>query len=327
MFRKKRKILYICFDHQKPTGGQKQMYRHVDILNANGFNAYIMHKNKNFRLKWFENNTKIIDSEKAFSMFDDKKNFIVFPENLNPQFIKFQGSKIIFNQNMFYTYNSLKQNALTYFSEFSDIKYILTVSDHNAEYLNYIWPDKKVRRVYNGIKHNIFKYKDLKAKKNIISFLPKKSIFDLRFLYNGLQIRSNQNLNFIKQYEWKPIHNIKESEVAGILSESRIFLFPNTYEGLSLLPLEAMLSGTLVIAFKGGSNLEYLNDSNSFLIEPYNHLHFIKTIEEIISSFQDKTKIKKLELITKNALNTARAYSLKKETESVINFWEEAFES
>jgi hypothetical protein len=52
---RKPKIFYRAWSHNRPTGGQKQMYRHVDILNSAGFDAYIFHDNDGFRLTWFEN--------------------------------------------------------------------------------------------------------------------------------------------------------------------------------------------------------------------------------------------------------------------------------
>lgn len=37
----------------------KQIYRHVDVLNKNGYQAFVLHKKLGFRCDWFENNTKI----------------------------------------------------------------------------------------------------------------------------------------------------------------------------------------------------------------------------------------------------------------------------
>src|ERR1039457_5051411 len=40
------------------SGGAKQLYRQVDILNENGIEAVAAHETKNFRLAWFKNNTR-----------------------------------------------------------------------------------------------------------------------------------------------------------------------------------------------------------------------------------------------------------------------------
>ena len=41
-------IYFICPDINKPTGGIKQIYRQVDVLNNNSFNAFVLHKETGF---------------------------------------------------------------------------------------------------------------------------------------------------------------------------------------------------------------------------------------------------------------------------------------
>ena len=68
-----KKLYFICTENKKPVGGIKQLYRQVDILNKNGFNAFIVHRKKGFRHKWFENETKII-----YNFYQKKANLINF---------------------------------------------------------------------------------------------------------------------------------------------------------------------------------------------------------------------------------------------------------
>lgn len=56
---KEPRIFYLCPDNNKPVGGIKQIYRHVDILNKNGFCAFVLHNSLGFRCTWFENKTAI----------------------------------------------------------------------------------------------------------------------------------------------------------------------------------------------------------------------------------------------------------------------------
>src|SRR5215208_1690246 len=44
-------------------GGVRQIYRQVDVLNANGFNAWVVHRKKGFRIKWFEHETRVMLAE------------------------------------------------------------------------------------------------------------------------------------------------------------------------------------------------------------------------------------------------------------------------
>jgi hypothetical protein len=52
-------IYYFSPEAFEPTGGVQMMYRHVDILNQAGLQAYMLHPNPPFRCTWFENDTPI----------------------------------------------------------------------------------------------------------------------------------------------------------------------------------------------------------------------------------------------------------------------------
>ncbi len=54
-----RNIYYLCPCSIVPCGGVQKIYQHVDALNQNGFNAYVLHPGKGFRYYWRENKTKL----------------------------------------------------------------------------------------------------------------------------------------------------------------------------------------------------------------------------------------------------------------------------
>jgi len=53
------RIYVFCPDLPKPLGGVRMLYRHIDILNSNGFEAYIVHSRPEFRIDWFEHSTRV----------------------------------------------------------------------------------------------------------------------------------------------------------------------------------------------------------------------------------------------------------------------------
>ena len=58
----KPKIRFILTrDENLPTGGVKQSYRQVDVLNANGFDAAVVMGRGEGRCTWFENTTRVLD--------------------------------------------------------------------------------------------------------------------------------------------------------------------------------------------------------------------------------------------------------------------------
>lgn len=53
------RIFFLTPHVDRPIGGNKVIYRHVDILNHQGFDAYVLHLKDGFRCSWFKNDTKI----------------------------------------------------------------------------------------------------------------------------------------------------------------------------------------------------------------------------------------------------------------------------
>ena len=66
----KQRLLFICEDINSPTGGIKQIYRQVDVLNSNGFNAFVLHRNYGFKCTWFKNQTQVLYYYPIFSKLD-----------------------------------------------------------------------------------------------------------------------------------------------------------------------------------------------------------------------------------------------------------------
>jgi len=60
-------VYVICPDFAPPSGGVKQLYRHVDILNRHGIRAFIVHQRRGFRVRYFHHSTPIVYNRKIFT--------------------------------------------------------------------------------------------------------------------------------------------------------------------------------------------------------------------------------------------------------------------
>ena len=56
-------VFYLCPDYDVASGGIRTLYRHVDLLNAAGVPAAILHTREGFRCTWFPNDTRIAYAE------------------------------------------------------------------------------------------------------------------------------------------------------------------------------------------------------------------------------------------------------------------------
>lgn len=337
------KLYFICTDNKKPVGGIKQLYRQVDILNNNGFNAYIVHRKKGFRHQWFHNETKIIYNISVFNNIDkifkkrikplkafknyfrtknddsiDKNGVLIIPEIYGPYISNLNEGikKVIFNQNCYYTFNNCELDQSKSNPVYLDKNFLasIVVSEDSKKYLEHVFPNSKTYRIHLGINTDKFKYKK-ELKKKQIAFMPRKLEDDIIQIINILKIKNNlKNWNFIA------IDNKTEDEVATILNESSIFLSLNHREGFGLPPAEAMASGCIVIGYAGQGGKEYFKPEFSFKIDEGNVIHFAQKVEEVAHKLDNNDQmIVDMSQSASNYIN--EHYNLKNEAESIVATW------
>jgi hypothetical protein len=296
------------------------MYRHVDILNKHGYRSFALHVQQDYRLTWFENQTPVISMDDLQGRYRPEDDIIVLPEDLGEKILSFPGHKVIFNQGVYLGFYSLGFNKpQPYPYLHPDIKAVMVVSEHNREYLTFAYPGLKIYRTINAVENKKFAYQTVQQKKKHIACLPAKNPVDLSQVYHILSSRAAQGLNTLEDYQWTFIENMPETDVIQTLQNSLIFIFLSTEEGFPLMPLEAMLSGSLVVAYRAGPLMEFMDKKNSFLCLKGDTLEVVKTVEAITASFQ--TNGANLQTVSDSAFEKALDYSLQKEEESIIMAW------
>jgi len=338
-----KKLVYVvCPDRKGPIGGVKQLYRIVDILNLNGFEAYIAHSKKDFRVTWFENQTPIRYFPNLFAQLSFHKrkkrkikiplsirqafinkrmpeadSIIIFPEIYGPNInLLVPDSKIvIFNQNCYYSFNNFKSltNEKSAYTHPNTLGCIV-VSDDSLNYLSYTFPTLKVSRIRLGLS-KCFKYSGIKQKQ--IAFMPRKLAEDSSQIFHILS-------NRLDLADWKfiAIDKMDESQVADVLKDSAIFLSFNYREGFGLPPVEAMACGCYVIGYTGNGGKEYFNDDFSSPIEDGNIIAFAKEIECVMNVYNSAPDqiLKKGKLASNYVLGM---YNTKHEMEDIMTSWKQ----
>ena len=331
-------IYFLCPVNKKPAGGVKQIYRMVDILNKNGYTAFVLHKKKH-RESWFKNETSIkinpyifkklkyVNSSGKIGVFQKiilfffklisfhikTEDILVYPEIAGDYLDKVSDNRyVIFNQNCYYTFeNHSPGNPSPYCSK-NNLGTIV-VSEDSKKYLQYAFPNLDIYRIYLGIDEQLFK-SSIKKKKQIC-YMPRKLQNDIQQVISLLQQKES-----MKTWELVSIENKSEEEVAQILQESVFFLSFNHREGFGLPPVEAMLCGTYVIGYTGQGGREYFRPYFSSPIENENILDFVETIDRMIKTFETTPEaiLQKTEDAKKLV---AECYNFLKEEESTLNAW------
>lgn len=313
------------------------MYRHVDILNQNGFEAYILHSKKGFRANWFENDTPIVYFDEINL---DRNSYLSIPESfaffanysgLSRAFKKLfsknkhkyivrdladsPAKKVIFNQGCYLTFSHypIKEHAYSFLYRKHDVLGAIVVSEDSWNYLSFAFPGLKIYRTHNSLDSTLFTYS--KEKKKQIALITGKTKEDIRQVLNILRSR-----NSLQDFELVYIENKSEKEVAQILKESLIFLSFGTAEGCPVPPQEAMRSGCIVIGYHGRGGKEYYKEEFCYPVETGNITGFVEKIEEVINLSKSDPHL--LEIKRKKASEyIEKNYSREREIEDVINIW------
>lgn len=312
-------IFYYCYSHDRPTGGQKHTYQHVDILNRNGYKAFAFHTEKDFRLTWFENETKVIDFASLKEIYEPSRDYLVLPEDLGPKLLSFPGRKVIFNKCVYYGFHVFGwETPPAYPYQDPHVVAAFAVSEHNRELLQFAYPGLKVLKVDPGVDGDVFTYNPLRNKKRIISCVQKSPPL-LLTLYHALQSRAAAGLNNLKDFEWVFLSERTEQEVAGVLRDSLLFVFTAIEEGLGRMPVEAMSSGSLVAGFESGPMKEYLPPESRFEVGDMKGM--AEFIESVAASFPES--VSRWQHLSEVGRQNSLAYSLKRQETSVVGAWEQ----
>jgi len=308
-------IYVLCPDNDKPSGGIRKLYRHVDVLNKHGFSAWIVHQQKGFKCSWFSNHTRVTYLS---DLQIEASDYLVVPEIYGAEIANIGRGikKVIFNQNCYYTFwghSWEKDNLVTpYLSE--EIVYTIVVSQDSAEYLQYAFPELKIIRIHYGIDQSLFSYNS--KKKQQIAFMPRKHADEVTQVLNQIKFRG-----LLEDFELAAIDNKNEREVAKILQESLIFLSFGYPEGFQLPPAEAMACGCLVIGYHGMGGKEFFHPEFCYPIPQGEIVNFAKAIESAINLYAENPQ--QIEEKTKKASEYIREnYSVEGEEQDIVACWQ-----
>lgn len=316
------KFFYHCYDHNIPNGGQKDTYQHVELLNANGYEAYAVHQQMNYRLTWFDNNAPVIDRNKFNRMFRARRDFLVLPEDLGCRINDQPGRKVIFNKNLYHGFRAIAgcdDVTNPYLRE--DVIAVFSVSEHNRRHLQYAYPNKMVFLVDYDLQASSLPYRSLEHKRPLIAFCSKAGE-QFSWLIRILKSRSLISKNHLDSFEWVPVKDMSSREVGTLLEQAVLFVSLSVEEGLPRLTLEAMAAGCLLAVYGDGPLEGLLPPEFSFksgdLVSLASFIESIAGQYPILDSWES---------VTKTARDIALQFSHERQMKSVISAWEQIINS
>ena len=256
------RIIYGSPPSSEPSGGVKVIYKHVEVLNSLGVESYVwIPASPGFDCNWFDQKAPLIPTHNL----NPESDFLIIPEIWASSYVsllKGMGFKVgIFVQNCYLTHVNLNlDNKNAIWEAYAAADLILSISLDTSRYLVEILgvPQSKIVLQRYHVDRSLFYSRN---KDPVITFMPRK------MKDHSARIVSAIDRMLPPGWSLLPLDQLSERQVASALSRSILFLAFSEFEGLPVPPVEAALSGNIVIGYHGQGGREYWKCPNFIEIE------------------------------------------------------------
>jgi hypothetical protein len=289
-------IVYLSPAINIPIGGIKVIYRHSEMLNQAGFSSSVFHpENPKFVCDWFSHIARIRPSQtkwyrKKHEMYEatpfrPETDFLVIPEvwanQIGRQCLERNLKYAMFVQNGYQLFDGGRSDLELLNRVYENASVICSISEDTNKVIKMTFPTidpNKIIRLYPHVSE-IFRNPTAKKKK-LITYMPRKlgkhaQLMEF-FLRNHLP--SDWSIQAIK--------NQNEAGVAAHLTQSAIFLSFCESEGCPLPPLEAALSGNLVVGYTGEGAKEYFQPPIFTPVHNGDFMEFVYQTQKAITAIE-----------------------------------------
>jgi len=304
-------IAFRCPDLPQVLGGVRQTYRHVDVLNENGFDAVVVHRKKGFKPKWFAHQTHVTYEPLTLG----KSDIAVYPEIWGPAITQEHPKirKAVLNQNSYYSFvaNPLRKRLVVPYTSPQVIATIV-VSEDSKKYLQHVFPKMPVHRIRYSIDPNLY---CPEQKIRQICVMPRKNEADVKQVLHILNLRGA-----LKGWKVVLVDGFSEAKAAAVMRESAVFLSFAGLEGFGLPSCEALQCRCIVCGYTGFAGEEFMSPEWCFPIPMHNILEFAQTAERILRDYENSPHIF-APMTEKAAAFVKENYSRDRERETITSAW------
>lgn len=280
-------IYFACPDHSLPIGGDKMIYRHVDVLNKLGSNAAVLHRSRGFRCTWFANGTRVVSEEDIQVLEDD---ILVVPEVYVANYLVQSSAPcrvVIFNQNGYLTFLQMDvqppvEHILSAYCQDSVLG-IITVSPDSRALLELVCPNAPVVEITYGIDTASFRPR---SKSVPLAFMPRRGEGDLNLVVAGLLARGS-----ILPTDVCRLDGMNEAAVAEAMGQAHVFIAASVWEGFGLPVLEALAAGAAVVGYDGGGAREVFQRGFARRVEPGDIHGFVDATDRALADVRQMANV------------------------------------
>lgn len=316
-------IYYLVPDNPHPSWGVAILYKHVELLRSFGYQSYILHSVKGFKIKWLSHSAPVVYLSKIPLSKLSQEDIIVVPEvSVAIDGLKnCKAKKILFIQAMGYTFNNLPKNETHKSLGFSMVFIIM------PHMINIV--EKFINLPYTlippFIEERFFETTNIKRSRKIL-ISPKFKIIDydivIRLLNDMLSKHNLKKGVFSRSNKWELVQmtGLKHADIRKLMYSSEIFISLNTFEALNTSVVEAMAAGNFIFTYEGFGPKDYLrNNINAFVFPNNQPYELLLALEAFILDFDNNCQ--HFVAMRNEAQNTAKQYSLSKTQEALYSYF------
>ena len=262
---------FLCPDAVLPYGGIRKIYRFVDVLNAAGSAAAVVHDSAGFQVDWFEHETATVGLKNVDLRAGD---VVVVPDvwaGLIPLLDNAGVRTHLLCQNP-YQMNLRHIRRAIRSSQFEGVS---VVSEDSAQFFADRVGLSDVHRIRYAIDDALFRPA---PKKLELAYMPRKLRAQASEVLAQLDRRGA-----LAGWEVSEIDDVRETEAAGILRRASVFLSFAYMEGFGLPTAEAMACSCFVVGYHGRGGRELFDGDRAIGIDEADLLGFVEAAARVLT--------------------------------------------
>jgi len=295
------RIYYYTPDHDVPSWGIGMLHNHVRLLRRNGFDAYVLHDRRPFRISWYRSRVPRVYLDTP-GFRPQRHDVLVIPEVVaaRKHLRRFRCRRVVFVQGSSLITLGLAPDAAY---ESLGFEFAIAVMPHVKAILDRYFsiPNACVPPCIAPYFFSDGACLTSRQRKRRIVLFPKRGSDDYHTLERVLRDRLPQGWRLVE------IVDRPHRQVARLFRESAFHVNVNSQESLNATVAEAMAAGCIPICYDAYGGLDYLVPGGNAYVLPNRHIFpLIDRVLELVSRYGSLTR--ELDAVRGRGVETAQSY-------------------
>lgn len=298
------RIFYLAPDHAAPSWGVGLLYEHVRLLRELGYDAWVLHQRRPFRLAWLESAVPVAYLDDA-SFVAGADDILVVPETMVAEAAQRPGPgrRGVFVQGSFLT---LKGHAAAFRYPELGFDFALAVLPHVAAVL----------ATHFGIEAALvppfvapYFFRDAAAiaerpRDRVVLLACKEEYRHAGFPDYDIFTKLMRRFFAGRGDDWRveELGGRSHREVAELMAESAFLVNLNSHEAFNSTVPEAMAAGCVVLCYEAVGGRDFLADRENAFVFPNHHAYaLVERLQELVGRGEGDGELMALRLRAREA--------------------------